>query len=70
MDELLRSGNRPKPQRWESDESTEVEGTSAKEDQDWNDDSDDDWTIDSEDHSSLSGGSVCAHWWRLTDSRR
>ena len=60
MDELLRSGNRPKPQHWESDESTEVEGTSAEEDQDWNDDSDADWTIDSEGHSSLSGGSVCA----------
>ena len=59
-DAPLRSGNRPKPQHWKSDESTEVEGTSAEEDQDWNDDSDDDWTIDSEDHSSLSGGSVCA----------
>ena len=54
MDELLRSGDRPKPQRWKSDESTEVEGTSAKEDQDWNDDSNDDWTIDSADHSSFS----------------
>ena len=60
MDELLRSGNRPKPQHWKSDESTEVEGTSAGEDQDWNDDSDADWTIDSEGRSSLSGGSVCA----------
>ena len=60
MDELLRSGNRPKPQHWKSDESTEVEGTSAEEDQDWNDDSDADWTIDSEGRSSLSGGSVCA----------
>ena len=51
MDELLRSG---------SDESTEIEETSAEEDQDWNEVSDDDWTIDCEDHSSLSGGSVCA----------
>ena len=56
----LRSGNRPKPQHWKSDESTEVEGTSAEEDQDWNDDSDADGTIDSEGRSSLSGGSVCA----------
>ena len=60
MDELLRSGNRPKPQHWKSDGSTEVEGTSAEEDQDWNDDSDADWTIDSEGRSSLSGGCVCA----------
>ena len=60
MNEHLRSGNRPKPQHWKSDESTEAEGTSAKEDRDWNDDSDADWTIDSEDHSSLSGGSACA----------
>ena len=60
MDELLRSGNRPKPQHWKSDESTEVEGTSAEEDQDWNDDSDAHWTINSEGRSSLSGGSVCA----------
>ena len=30
MDELLRSGNRPKPQHWKSDESTEVEETSAE----------------------------------------
>ena len=60
MDEPLRSGNRPKPQHWKSYESTEVEETSAKEDQDWNDDSDNDWTIDSEGRSSLSGGSVCA----------
>ena len=60
MNELLRSGNRPKPQHWKSDESTEFEETSAEEDQDWNDDSDADWTIDSEDHSSLSGGSLCA----------
>ena len=60
MDELLRSGNRPKPQLWKSDESTEVEETSAEEDQKWNDDSDADWTIDSEGRSSLSGGSVCA----------
>ena len=60
MDELLRSGNRPKPQHCKSDESTEVEGTSAEEDQDWNDDSDADWTTDSEGRSSLSGGSVCA----------
>ena len=58
--ELLRSGNRPKPQHWKSDESSEAEETSAEEDRDWNDDSDADWTIDSEDHSSLSGGSVCA----------
>ena len=56
-DAPLRSGNRPKPQHWKSDESTEVEGTSAEEDQDWNDDSDADWTIDSEGCSSLSGGS-------------
>ena len=60
MDEPLRSGNRPKPQHWNSDESTEVEGTFADEDQDWNDDSDDDWAIDSEGRSSLSGGRVCA----------
>ena len=60
MDELLRSGNRPKPQHWKSDESTEVEGTSAEEDQDWNDDSDADWTVDSEGRSSLSGRNVCA----------
>ena len=60
MDELLRSGNRPKPQHWKSDESTEAEETSAEEDQDWNDDSDADWTMDSEGRSSLSGGSVCA----------
>ena len=60
MDAPLRSGNRPKPQHWTSDESTEVEETSAEENQDWNDDSDADWTIDSEGRSSLSGGSVCA----------
>ena len=60
MGEPLRSGHRPKPQHWKSDESTEVEETSAKEDQDWNDDSDADWTIDSERRFSLSGGSVCA----------
>ena len=60
MVEPLCSSNRPNPQRWKSDESTEVEGTFAEEDQDWNDDSDADWTIDSEDHSSLSGGSVYA----------
>ena len=60
MDEPLRSGNRPKPKHWKSDGSTDVEETSAEEDQDWNDDSDDGWTIDTEDHSSLSGGSVCA----------
>lgn len=59
-DAPLRSGNRPKPQHWKSDESTEVEETSAEEDQDWDDDSDADWTIDSEGRSSLSGGSVCA----------
>ena len=58
--ELLRSGNRPKPQHWKSDESTEVEGTSAEDDHDLNDDSDAYWTIDSEDHSSLSGESVYA----------
>ena len=60
MDDLLRSGNRPKPQHWKSDESTEDEETSTEEDQDWNDDSDADWAIDSEGRSSLSGGSVCA----------
>ena len=60
MDEPLRSGNRPKPQHWKSDGSTEVEETSAEEDQDWNDDSNAGWTIDSEGHYSLSGGSVCA----------
>ena len=60
MDETLRSGNRPMPQHWKSDGSTEVEGTSAEEDQDWNDDSDADWTIDSEGRSSLFGRSVCA----------
>ena len=58
--ELLRSGNRPKPQHW-TDESTEVEGTSAEEDRDWNDDSDADWTIDSEGR---------AHQWRMTDGCR
>ena len=60
MDEPLRSGIRPEPQHWNSDESTDVEETSAEEDQDWNNDSDPDWTIDSEGRSSLSGGSVCA----------
>ena len=60
MDEPLRSGNRPKPQHWKSDESTEGEETSAEEDRDWNDDIDDDWTIDSEGRSSLSGRNVCA----------
>ena len=60
MDEPLRSGNRPKPQHWKSDESTEVEENPAEEDQDWTDDSDADWTIDSEGRSSFSGGSVCA----------
>ena len=60
MDEPLRCGNRPKPQHWKSDGSTEVEETSAEEDRDWNDDSDADWTIDTEDHSSLSGRSACA----------
>ena len=60
MDWPLRSGNRPEPQHWKSDESTEVEETSAEEDQDWNDDSDADWAIDSEGRSLLSGGSVCA----------
>ena len=59
-DAPLRSGNRPKPQHWKSDGSTEVEETSEEEDQDRNDDSDADWTIDSENHSSLSGGSACA----------
>ena len=59
-DAPLRSGNRPQPQHWKSDESTEVEETSAEEDQDWDDDSDADWTIDSEGRSSFSGGSVCA----------
>ena len=54
MDEPLRNGNRPKPQQWKSDESTEVEETSAEEDQDWNEDSDADWTIDSEGRSLLS----------------
>ena len=60
MDELPRSGNRPKPQHWKSDESTEVEEISAEEDQDWNDDSDADWAIDSEGRSLLSERSVCA----------
>ena len=60
MDEPLRSGNRPMPQHWKSDEPTEVEETSAEEDHDWNDDSDAEWTIDSEVCSSLLGGSVCA----------
>ena len=60
MYEPRRSGNRLKPQHWKSDGSTEVEETSAEEDQNWNDDSDADWTIDSEGHSSLSEGSVCA----------
>ena len=59
-DAPLRSGNRLKPQHWKSDESTEVEGTSSEEDQDWNDDSDADWTVDSEGRSSLSGRNVCA----------
>ena len=56
MDEPLRSGNRPKPQHWKSDESTEVEETSAAEDQDWNEVSDDDWTIDSEGRTLASDG--------------
>ena len=60
VDELLRSGNSPKPQHWKSDESTEVEETSAEEDQDWNDDSNADCTIDSEGRSLLSGRNVCA----------
>ena len=60
MDEHRRSGNRPKPRHWKSDESTEVEETSAEEDQDWNGDSDADRTIESGGRSSLSGGSVCA----------
>ena len=60
MYEPRRSGNRIKPQHWKSDGSTEVEETSAEEDQDWNDDSVADWTTDSEGHSSLSEGSVCA----------
>ena len=58
--ELLLSGNRPKPQKWKSDGSTDVEETSSEEDRDWNDDSDTGWTIDSEGHYSLSGGGVCA----------
>ena len=40
--------------------STDVEETSAEEDQDWNDDSDADWTVDSEGRSSLSGRNACA----------
>ena len=60
MDELLRCGNRPKPQHWKPDGFTEVEETSTEEDHDWNDDSDADWTVDSEGRSSISGGSVCA----------
>ena len=60
MDEPLDSGNRPKPQHWKSDGSTEVEETSVEEDQDWNDDSDADCTTGSEGRSSLSGGSVRA----------
>ena len=60
IDETLRSGNRPEPQHWKSDEFTEVEETSAEEDEDWDDNSDADWAIDSEGRSSLSGGSVCA----------
>ena len=59
-DAPLHSGNIPKPQHWKSDESTDVEGTSAEEDQDWNDDRDADWTVDSEGRSSLSGRNVCA----------
>ena len=59
-DAPLRSGNRPKATALKSDESTEVEGTSAEEDQDWNNDSDADWTVDSEGRSSLSGRNVCA----------
>ena len=60
MNELLRNGNRPKPQHWNSHKSTEIEETSSEKDQDWDDDSDADWTIDSEGRSSLSGGSVYA----------
>ena len=60
MDELLRSGNRPKPQHWKSDESTEVEETSTEEGRDWNDDIEANRTIGSEGHSSLSAGSMCA----------
>ena len=59
MDEPLRSGNRPKPQHWKSDESTEVEETPAEEDQDWNDDSDADWAVDSEGRLR---GSLFAFW--------
>ena len=57
-DAPLRSGNSSK--RQQSDESTVVEGTSAEEDQDWNNDSDADWTIDSNCRPSLSGRNVCA----------
>ena len=60
MNEILRSGNRPKPQQWKPDESTEVEESSAGEDQDWNDDCDADWTSDSENRSTLPGRSLCA----------
>ena len=70
MDEPLRSGNRHKLQHWKSDESTEVEETSAEEDQDWNDDSDADWTIDPRRVALRFLEEVCAHWWRLTDRRR
>ena len=69
VDELFRSGNRPKPQHWKSDEFTGVEETSAGEDQDWNDDSDADWTIYSEGRSIRFLEEACAHWWRLTDRR-
>ena len=59
MDEPLRCGNRPKSQLWKSDGSSEVEETSAEEDQDWNDDCDADWTVDTEGRCSFSGGNVC-----------
>ena len=59
-DAPLRSGNRPTPQHWKSDESTEDEETSAEEDQDWNDDSDADWAIDSEVALRILE-EVCAH---------
>ena len=51
-DQSHSTGSQMNPQR--------LMGTSAEEDQDWNDDSDADWAIDSEGRSSLSGGSVCA----------
>ena len=51
---------------WKSEESTEVEETSAEEDRDWNGDSDADWTIESGVALRFLE-EVCALWWPLTE---